>query len=75
MVNSSAIALSPGTYGPAIAFTNVSNGRGSTTRSAKLIVEGPSLARPTSQTGRGDGGYLLDSHGGVLLDDRGGLLR
>jgi len=30
--------LSPGAYGPGVAFTNVSNGQGSTTRPAKLIV-------------------------------------
>jgi hypothetical protein len=40
-VNASASSLSPGTYGPAVAFTNVSNGQGSSTQSAKLIVQGP----------------------------------
>ena len=74
MVNASALSLLPGTYGPAIGFMNVSNGRGTTTRSAKLIVGGPSLTRPTSQAERGDAGYLLDSHGGFLLNDRGGRL-
>jgi hypothetical protein len=74
-LNASASSLPPGTYGPGVAFTNVSNGRGSATRPARLIVRGPSPARPTGQIERGRGGYLLDSHGGYLLDDRGGRLR
>lgn len=74
-VNASASRLSPGTYGPGVAFTNVSNGRGSITRPAKLIVRGPALHAPTGQIERGRGGYLLDGHGGYLLDDRGGRLQ
>jgi hypothetical protein len=73
-VNASASNLRPGTYGPAVAFTNVSNGHGSATRPARLIVRGPSLPRPTGQIERRRGGYLLDDHGGYLLDDRGGRL-
>ena len=73
-VNASASNLRPGTYGPAVAFTNVSNGKGSATRAAKLIVRGPSLPRPTGRIERDRGGYLLDDHGGYLLDDRGGRL-
>ena len=73
-VNASAFTLPPGAYGPGVAFTNVSNGRGSATRQARLIVQGRSLSRPTGQMERGSGGYLLDSHGGYLLDDRGGRL-
>jgi hypothetical protein len=73
-VNASASNLRPGTYGPAVAFTNVSNGQGSATRPARLIVRGPSLPRPTGQIERDRGGYLLDDHGGYLLDDRGGRL-
>jgi len=73
-VNASASSLPPGTYGPAVAFTNVSNGHGSATRPARLIVQGPSLPRPTGQIERGRGDYLLDDHGGYLLDDRGGRL-
>jgi len=73
-VNASASNLRPGTYGPAVAFTNVSNGQGSATRAAKLIVRGPSLPRPTGRIERDRGGYLLDDHGGYLLDDRGGRL-
>jgi hypothetical protein len=71
-VSASASNLPPGTYGPRIAFTNVSNGRGSTTWPAKLLVQAPpSLSRPTGQITRDRGGYLLDSRGGYLLDDRG----
>jgi hypothetical protein len=73
-VNASASSLPPGTYGPAVAFTNVSNGRGSATRPARLTVRGASLPRPTGQVERGRGGYLLDGRGGYLLDDRGGRL-
>jgi hypothetical protein len=73
-VNASASSLSPGTYGPGVAFTNVSNGRGSATRSARLIVRGPSLPPPTGKIDRGRGGYLLDDRGGYQLDDRGGRL-
>jgi hypothetical protein len=74
MVNASAASLPPGAYGPGIAFTNVSNGQGSTTRSARLIVRAPSPSRSTGQIARGRGGYLLDSLRGHLLDDRGGRL-
>jgi hypothetical protein len=73
-VNASASNLRPGTYGPAVAFTNVSNGHGSATRPARLIVRGPSLPHPTGPIERGRGDYLLDDHGGYLLDDRGGRL-
>jgi hypothetical protein len=73
-VNASASSLSPGTYGPAVAFTNVSNGRGTSTWSAKLTVQGSLLPRPTNDIESGNGEYLLDSHGRYLLDDRGGRL-
>ena len=73
-VNASASTLPPGTYGPGIVFTNVSSGRGSAIRFARLIVRGPSLSRPTGQIERGRGGYLLDGRGGYLLDDSGGRL-
>jgi hypothetical protein len=56
-VNASAADLAPGAYGPAVAFRNVTNGLGSTIRSATLKVE-------TSQ-------FLMDGHGGYLLDDAG----
>jgi hypothetical protein len=72
-VNANASRLSPGEYGPAVAFTNVSNGQGSTSRSAKLIVQAPSSAGAT-KVAPGDGGYLLDNRGGYLLDDRGNRL-
>jgi hypothetical protein len=73
-VNANASRLSPGGYGPGVAFTNVSNGQGSTTRSAKLIVQAPSSAGATTKVGPSGGGYLLDNRGGYLLDDRGSRL-
>jgi hypothetical protein len=74
-VNANASRLSPGAYGPGVAFTNVSNGQGSTTRPAKLIIQGSSPPPATGQIApsRG-GGFLLDDRGGYLLDDRGGRL-
>ena len=50
-VSSAASRLPPGTYGPSVAFTNVTNGRGSAARSATLIIQGPSPGPPPS-TGR-----------------------
>jgi len=85
-VNANASHLSPGAYGPAVAFTNVSNGKGSTTRPAKLIVQAsstpgatgqqaPATPRATSQIAPNRGaGFLLDDRGGYLLDDRAGRL-
>ena len=73
-VNASASTLPPGTHGPGIVFTNVSSGRGSAIRFARLIVRTPSLLRPAEKTEGGRGGYLLDARGGYLLDDRGGRL-
>jgi hypothetical protein len=69
-VNANASRLSPGAYGPGVGFTNVSNGQGTTTRPAKLIIEGSSPPRATRQIApnRG-GGFLLDDRGGYLLDD------
>jgi hypothetical protein len=51
-VNANASSLSPGTYGPAVGFTNVSNGRGSTSRLAKLTVQGQPLPPPAPQVER-----------------------
>jgi hypothetical protein len=73
-VNASASILPPGTHGPGTVFTNMSSGRGSTIRFARLIVRRPSLTRPTDQIERGRGGYLLDDHGGYLMDPRGNRL-
>src|SRR5207244_2307225 len=72
-VNANASRLSPGAYGPGVAFTNVSNGQGSTTRPAKLIIQGSPPATGQTAPSRG-GGFLLDDRGGYLLDDRGGRL-
>jgi hypothetical protein len=74
-LNANASHLSPGAYGPAVAFTNVSNGKGSTTRPAKLIVQAPSPSRATTKIAPHNGaGFLLDDGGGYLLDDRAGRL-
>ena len=72
-VNASASSLPLGAYGPGVALTNVSNGRGSATRPAKLIIQASSPTRPKNQIGPSKG-YLLDGRGGYLLDDRGGRL-
>jgi hypothetical protein len=73
-VNASASSLPPGAYGPGVAFTNVSNGQGSATRPAKLIIQAQSSPRLTPQIVPDRGGDLLDSQGGYLLDDRAGRL-
>jgi hypothetical protein len=73
-LNANASRLSPGAYGPGVAFTNVSNGQGSTIRSAKLIVQASSPPRASGQIAPNRGGFLLDDHGGYLLDDRAGRL-
>jgi hypothetical protein len=67
-VNATAFRLPPGSYGPGVAFTNVTNGQGSATRTATLHV------RSTGPLPDNRGGYLLDGRGGGLLDDRGGRL-
>jgi hypothetical protein len=73
-VNASASSLPPGAYGPGVAFTNVSNGQGSATRPAKLIIQARSPPLPARQIAPDRGGYLGDNRGGYLLDDRGGRL-
>jgi hypothetical protein len=40
--------MQPGTYGPVIAFTNVTNGRGSAIRTARLHIQAPVTAGPPS---------------------------
>ena len=64
---STAAHLQPGVYGPGVAFTNVSNGHGSTIRTAILRVR----ARPSAGVLDNRGGYLLDGYGGYLLNDGG----
>jgi hypothetical protein len=61
-------------YGPGVAFTNVSNGQGSVTRPAKLVIQAGSPTRPTDQIPRDRGGDLPEKRGGYLLDSRGGHL-
>jgi hypothetical protein len=73
-LNASASSLPPGAYGPGVAFTNVSNGQGSVTRPAKLIIQAGSPTRPTDQIPRDRGGDLPEKRGGYLLDNRGGHL-
>ena len=73
-VNANASHLSPGAFGPGVAFTNVSNGQGSTTRPAKLIIQGSSPPGATGQIAPNRGGFLLDDRGGYLLDVRGSRL-
>ena len=58
-LNPRASELSAQAYEAPVTFINVSNGQGTTRRTAKLTVE-PSLR-----------GYLLDGSGGYLLDNRG----
>jgi hypothetical protein len=67
-VNAEAFRLPSGAYGPGVAFTNVSNGKGSITVRATLLIRGPPPPTPTSAP------YLLDDRGGHLLDDRAGRL-
>ena len=80
---STAAHLQPGVYGPGVAFTNVSNGHGSTIRTAILRVRARSSAgsvldnrggvraRPSAGVLDNHGGYLLDGYGGYLLNDGG----
>jgi hypothetical protein len=62
-LNPRASKLSPQAYEAPVTFINVTNGQGTTRRTAKLTVE------PSSE------GYLLDNSGGYLLDNRGERLR
>jgi hypothetical protein len=60
--NAQALKLAPRSYEAPVTFTNVTNGQGSTSRTAKLIVQ--RSATPSQ-------GYLLDETGGNLRDNRG----
>jgi hypothetical protein len=57
-LNDRARKLPPGTYGQRITFTNVTNGRGTTSWTASLVVHLSSR------------GYLLDDKGRYLLNNR-----
>src|SRR5262249_29188495 len=74
-VNANASRLSPGAYGTGEGLTDVAKGQGSTTRPARLVIQGSSPPPAAGQIApsRG-GGFLLDDRGGYLLDDRGGRL-
>ena len=69
-VNAEAFRLPSGAYGPGVAFTNVSNGKGSITVRATLLIQGPPPPTPTPTSAT----YLLDDRGRYLLDDRAGRL-
>ena len=73
-VSPAASQLGPGIYGPSVAFTNVTNGRGSTARIATLTIKaGKAGGPPARMDSFSDKNtrYLLDNSGGHLLDDRG----
>jgi hypothetical protein len=82
-VNPTALRLPPGRYGPSVAFTNVTNGRGSTTIGATLVIGGaasppasspkpapapPPPPRPAPPK------QPRENRGGYLLDHQGGYL-
>jgi len=71
--SSSAFRLQPGTYGPSIAFTNVTNGQGTGTRPVTLTIQARSIPpRPAERNApKSDKGFLLDEQGKYLLDERG----
>ena len=64
-VNPNANALATGTHHATIAFTNVTNGSGTTSTSIVLTVSAPPAL---SFLIDGAGGYLLDSSGGRLVE-------
>lgn len=53
-VSANASNLSPGAYGPSVAFTNTSNGRGTASRSATLVVQGSSVPGPPNKVESGE---------------------
>src|SRR3984893_6733692 len=61
-VNAQGLKLAPGAYQAPVTFTNLSNGQGTTSRTAKLTVQ--RSATPSQ-------GYLLDEKGEYLWDNRG----
>jgi hypothetical protein len=78
--------LRPGNYGPAVAFTNVTNGRGTTVRTSVLVIQKPTSgplpttsssadrfsARPLAKhPASAPAGHLLDEQEGNLLDNEG----
>lgn len=69
-INPAALSLPPGTYGPAVKFTNVTNGRGTTARAVRLNVVAHDPA-PTGGLRTDRGAPLLDDRGGAILNNRG----
>jgi len=49
-INKEAARLRPGNYGPAVAFANVTNGRGTTIRTSVLVIRTPTSAPAVSAT-------------------------
>jgi hypothetical protein len=67
--NTQALKLAPRAYDAPAIFTNLTNGRGTTRRTAKLIIQ-----RSTTPSASPSGGFLLDDIGGVLRDNHGAPL-
>jgi hypothetical protein len=61
--------LSPQAYEAPVTFINVTNGQGTTRRTANLTVE-PSSREPSSRE-PSSRGYILDESGGYLLGNQG----
>jgi len=73
IISPAAARLPSGIYGPAVAFANLTNGLGTTSRPARLTVRasaGPIPKAAPSKSPSSQGEYLLDDRGGYLLDDR-----
>jgi len=75
-VNEHAMELPPGRYGPSVAFTNLTNGRGTTVQPAALTVQVPAVpitssskSNPNPNSNKKN--YLLDHKGGFLRTDHG----
>jgi len=70
-INPAAARLQPGNYQAQIAFTNVTNGRGTTSRAATLTVLAGSTSPESTGSLKSDTGSLKTDSGELLLDDRG----
>jgi hypothetical protein len=84
-ISPAASQLGQGVYGPAVAFTNATNGEGSTTRPAVLRIigggpatktppraaepPGPKAGKPATKAD-----HVLDGNAGYLLDGSGGYI-
>ena len=71
-INPTTHRLPPGVYGPAVAFANLTNGRGTTTRAARLTVRSPTLLHRGEQAiSNQTREYLIDDTGGQILGEDG----